>query len=70
MSSKTFGNFPTVIILSEPQRDGKVFFFFINSLLNKVDMGQLGESDISLEFYCSVAAYFGICHNSNLWKLD
>ena len=33
-------------------------------------MGQLGKSDISLEFHSKAATYFGICHNADLWKLD
>ena len=33
-------------------------------------MGQLGKSDISLEFHSKAATYFGICRNADLWKLD
>lgn len=38
------------------------FSFLIHSRISRVDMGQ----DISLEFYCNVATYFGICLKADL----
>lgn len=59
------------VILSDAQRGEKsIISFLIHSWKTKADTGQLGERDISLEFYSNAATHFGIGHKAKLWKLD